>query len=302
VGVWCGQPWAVSTLAASGLVLLLRFAIGAWDMLIGIAATVRCMVGSLSCGQPPASCGVTSIMHNDLCQVADVGDVPQNPLDLADSIQKIQAFFATLHAAGVVPVTAGGDHTITLPILRALATEGPVGCIHFDAHADTLDTLLGTKINHGTPFRRAVEEGLIDPRRMIQIGLRGTRYSDEDIAFGADVGMRLITMDDYEEMGRAHVITEARRVVGEGPTYITFDIDGLDPIYAIGTGAPEPGGLSMRDAQVMLRGLRGLQLIGGDVCEVSPPLDPTGHTALNAANLMFEILCVVADAVAQRRT
>ncbi len=136
---------------------------------------------------------------------------------------------------------------------------------------------------------------------MIQIGLRGTRYSDEDIAFGSDVGMRLITMDDYEEMGRAQVITEARRVVGEGPTYITFDIDGLDPIYAIGTGAPEPGGLSMRDAQVMLRGLRGLHLIGGDVCEVSPPLDPTGHTALNGANLMFEILCVVADAVAQRR-
>ena len=230
----------------------------------------------------------SAIAPFDLCQVADVGDAPQNPLDLLDSIDKIQAFFATLHAAGVVPVTAGGDHTITLPILRALATDEPVGCIHFDAHADTLDTLLGTKINHGTPFRRAVEEKVIDPRRIIQIGLRGTRYSDEDIAFGSEVGMRLVTMDDYEEMGRAHVITEARRVVGEGPTYITFDIDGLDPIYAIGTGAPEPGGLSMRDAQVMLRGLRGLHLIGGDVCEVSPPLDPTGHTALNGANLMFE--------------
>jgi guanidinopropionase len=117
-----------------------------------------------------------------------------------------------------------------------------VGCIRFDAHADTLDTLLGTTINHGTPFRRAVEEELIDPRRMIQIGLRGTRYSDEDIALGSAVGMRLITMEDYEEMGRTHVITEARRVVGEGPTYITFDIDGLDPVYVIGTGAPEPGG------------------------------------------------------------
>jgi guanidinopropionase len=190
----------------------------------------------------------SAIAPFDLCHVADVGDAPQNPLDLLDSIQKIQTFFATLHAAGVVPVTAGGDHTITLPILRALATAGPVGCIHFDAHADTLDTLLGTKINHGTPFRRAVEEELIDPRRMIRIGLRGTRYSDEDIAFGSDVGMRLITMEDYEAMGRAQVITEARRVVGEGPTYITFDIDGLDPIYAIGTGAPEPGGVSMRDA------------------------------------------------------
>src|SRR4029450_9310307 len=162
----------------------------------------------------------SAIAPFDICHVADVGDAPQNPLDLLDSIHKIQTFFAMLHAAGVVPVTAGGDHTITLPILRAIATEGPVGCIHFDAHGDTPDTLLGTKINHGTPFRRAVEEELIDPRRMIQIGLRGTRYSDEDIAFGYDVGMRLITMDDFEAMGRAQVITEARRVVGEDATYI----------------------------------------------------------------------------------
>jgi guanidinopropionase len=119
-----------------------------------------------------------------------------------------------------VPITAGGDHTITLPILRAIAAEGPVGCLHCDARADTLDTLLDTKINHGTPFRRAVEEDSIDPKRMIQIGLRGTRYSDEDIALGYDVGMRLMTMEDYEEMGRAQINTETRRVVGEGPTYI----------------------------------------------------------------------------------
>ena len=243
----------------------------------------------------------SSIAPFDICQVADVGDAPQNPLNLMDSINKIRAFYEELRAAGVVPVSAGGDHTVTLPILRAMAPDGPVGCVHFDAHADTLDTLLGTKINHGTPFRRAVEEGLIDPRRMIQIGLRGTRYSDEDIQFGYDVGMRIITMDDYETMGRAKVIEAARQVVGDGPTYITFDIDGLDPVYCIGTGAPEPGGLSMRDAQVMIRGLQGLNLIGGDVCEVSPPLDPTGHTALNGANLMFEILCVVADAVANRK-
>src|SRR5207247_5812098 len=170
----------------------------------------------------------SAIAPFELCHVADVGDAPQNPLDLLDSIQKIQAFFATLHAAGVVPVTAGGDHTITLPILPALPTEGPVGCIHFDAHAATLDTLLGTKINHGTPFRRAVEEELLDPRRMIQIGLRGTRYSDEDIAFGSDVAMRLITMDDYEAMGRAHVITDARRVGGEGPPYIPYDTPAVD--------------------------------------------------------------------------
>jgi len=236
----------------------------------------------------------------DICQIADVGDTPQNPLDLTESIDLITAFYAQLHRHNVTPVSAGGDHTITLPILRAIAQDGPVAAVHFDAHADTLDTLLGTKINHGTPFRRAVEEGLIDPKRMIQIGLRGTRYSDEDIQFGYDVGMRIVTMDDFEDLGRAAVIAAARRVVGDHPTYVTFDIDGLDPVYCIGTGAPEPGGLSMRDAQVMIRGLQGLNLIGGDVCEVSPPLDPTGHTALNGANLMFEILCVVADALANR--
>lgn len=238
----------------------------------------------------------------ELCRVADVGDAPGNPLDLMESIDMITAFFAEMHASGAVPISAGGDHTVTLPILRGIVENGPVGCVHFDAHADTLDELLGSKINHATPFRRAVEEELIDPKRTIQIGLRGTRYSDADIQYGYDVGMRLITMDDFEEMGRAAVIKEIRRVVGEQPTYVTYDVDGLDPVYAIGTGAPEPGGLSMRDSQVLLRGLQGLNLVGGDVCEVSPPLDPTGHTALNAANLMFEILCVVAHSVAHRKT
>ena len=237
----------------------------------------------------------------ELCRVADIGDTPTNPLDLMKSIDLITDFYEELHRASVAPVTAGGDHTITLPILRAMARERPLGIVHFDAHADTLDELLGTKINHGTPFRRAVEEELIDPKRMIQIGLRGTRYSDEDIQFGYDVGMRIVTMDDYEEMGREQVIAEVRRVVGIQPAYITFDVDGLDPVYAIGTGVPEPGGLSMRDSQVIIRGMRGLNLVGGDVCEVAPPLDPSGHTALNAANLMFEILCVVAESVANRK-
>jgi guanidinopropionase len=243
----------------------------------------------------------SSIAPFDLCNVADVGDAPVNPLSLDDSINRITTFFQTLHRADVVPVSAGGDHTVTLPILRGIAGGAPLGCVHFDAHGDTLDELLGSRVNHATPFRRAVEEGLIDPRRTIQIGLRGTRYSDQDIQYGYDAGMRIVTMDDFEEMGRSAVIAEARRVVGDEPTYVTFDIDGLDPVYCIGTGAPEPGGLSMRDAQVMIRGLRGLHLVGGDVCEVSPPLDPTGHTALNGANLMFEILCVVAESVATRR-
>lgn len=237
----------------------------------------------------------------DLCRVADVGDAPVNPLDLTDSIDKITAFYEDLQAKGIIPVSAGGDHTVTLPILRGIVKDGPVACVHFDAHADTLDELLGSRINHATPFRRAVEEGLLDPKRTVQIGLRGTRYSDADIQYGYDVGMRVITMDDFEEMGRKAVIAEARRVVGAAPCYVTFDIDGLDPVFCPGTGAPEPGGLTMRDSQVVLRGLQGLNLIGGDVCEVSPPLDPAGHTALNAANLMFEILCVVADARAARR-
>lgn len=237
----------------------------------------------------------------DLCNVADVGDVPQNPLDLLASVDMITAFFERLHAAGVTPVSVGGDHTVVLPILRGIVHDRPVGCVHFDAHADTLDELLGSRINHATPFRRAVEEELIDPKRTIQIGLRGTRYSDHDIQYGYDAGMSIVTMDDYEAMGRDKVVKLVRKVVGEHPAYVTFDIDGLDPAYCIGTGAPEPGGLSMRDSQVLLRSLRGLHLLGGDVCEVSPPLDPTGHTALNAANLMFEILCVVADSLATRR-
>jgi len=231
-----------------------------------------------------------------LCNVGDLGDTPINPFDLMGSVDMITRFFGNLADHGVAPIAAGGDHTITLPILRGLFRGRPFSVVHFDAHADTLDTLLGTKINHATPFRRLVEENIIDPKRTIQIGLRGTRFGDDDIQYGYDVGMRIVTMDDFEEMGRKAVIAEARRVCGDGPTYITFDIDGLDPVFCIGTGVPEPGGLSMRDAQVIIRGLQGLDLVGGDVCEVLPLADPSGHTALNAANLMFEMLCVIADA------
>ena len=243
----------------------------------------------------------SGIAPSRICNIADLGDAPVNPLDLLGSIDSIAAFFAGLHGQGVVPVAAGGDHTVTLPILRGIAKDGPIGLVHFDAHADTLDSLLGTSINHATPFRRGVEEGVIEPTRTIQIGLRGTRYDDNDIGYGYDVGMRIITMDDFDDMGRKAVIEEIHRVLGDHPAYITFDVDGLDPVFCPGTGVHEPGGLSMRDAQVMIRGCQGLNLVGGDVCEVLPALDPAGHTALNAANLMFEILCVVADAVARRK-
>ena len=235
-----------------------------------------------------------------LCNVADVGDATVNALDPAGSISLIQKYFQELHAANATPIAIGGDHTIPLPILRVLARDRPVGVVQFDSHPDTLDELMGTKVNHATTFRRAVEEGLIDPKRMIQIGLRGSRFSEDDAAWGADAGMRVITIDEYESMGRDAVIREIDHVIGDGPTYITFDIDGLDAAYAMGTGVPEVGGYTVRDAQVMIRSLQGKNLIGGDICEVAPMFDPTGQTALNAANLLFEMLCVIADSRARR--
>ena len=235
-----------------------------------------------------------------LCNVADVGDATVNALDPAASIGMIEAFFCEIHAADALPLTVGGDHTVPLPILRAIAKDRPVGLVQFDSHADTLDELLGTRINHATTFRRAVEEGLVDPKRVIQIGLRGSRLSEADISWGGDAGFRLVTIDEYETMGRAAVIGEIDRVVGDGPTYITFDIDGLDSAYAMGTGVPEVGGLSVRDAQVMIRSLQGKHLVGADICEVAPIYDPTGQTALVAANLLFELLCVLADSRVRR--
>lgn len=235
-----------------------------------------------------------------LCNVADVGDAPVNALDPAGSIGMIQSLLDQVDTAGAVPIAIGGDHTVPLPILRAIARDRPVGIVQFDAHPDTLDVLLGTRINHATTFRRGVEEGLIDPKRTLQIGLRGSRFSERDLAYSYDAGMRVITFDDYEDMGRAEVVREIDRVTANGPVYITLDIDGLDPAYAIGTGVPEVGGLSVRDVQVMIRSLRGKHLVGTDICEVAPCFDPTGHTALAAANLMFEMLCVVAESKAAR--
>lgn len=243
---------------------------------------------------------VSAIAPYDICNVADVGDAPVNPIDLAKSIDMIEAFFARIHAAGAVPISIGGDHTIPLPILRALARQAPVGVVQIDSHADTLDSLADTKINHATTFRRGVEEGVIDPKRVIQIGLRGSRFSPDDIKWGQDKGFTCITFDQYEAMGRARVIEEIHRVVGQGSTYITIDIDGIDPAWAPGTGVPEIGGLTPREVQMMLRSLQGRHLVGGDICEVAPCFDPTGITAVTAANLMWEMLCVVADSKARR--
>jgi guanidinopropionase len=233
-----------------------------------------------------------------LCNCADLGDTPVNPVDLMDSLARIEAFYDQLCAANIAPLSVGGDHLVSLPILRALAKNGPIGMVHFDAHTDTWDRYFGDfKYTHGTPFRRAIEEGLLDPKRVVQIGIRGALYSDAEDTWGQEQGIRVIDIDEFQRMGVAAVVAEARRVVGDGATYVSFDVDALDPVYAPGTGTPEIGGMTTLEAQHLVRGLQGLHLVGGDVVEVSPPFDPSGSTALVAATLMFEILCVLADSV-----
>lgn len=238
----------------------------------------------------------------ELCRVADLGDAPVNPIDILDSLKRIEAFYADIHAAGAVPLTAGGDHLVTLPIMRAIADrDRPLGMVHFDAHSDTNDSYFGDNpYTHGTPFRRAIEEGVLDPKRVIQIGIRGSLYDPHDLDWALEQGVRVVMVEEYFDLGPDAVIAEARRVVGDGPTYISFDVDGLDPVYAPGTGTPEVGGYTTWEAQKMLRGLQGLDLVGGDVVEVAPPFDPSGNTALVGATMMFEILCILADAVARR--
>jgi guanidinopropionase len=243
----------------------------------------------------------TKIAPFDAARVADLGDAwVESPFHLESSLDEIAAFYGRVHARGIVPVSCGGDHSVTLPILRGIAKERPVGLVHIDAHCDTGDDYLGSKFHHGAPFRRAAEEGLLDPKRTIQIGIRGG-LNDLDIwKFSHDSGMRVVYMEEFYERGVKWAIEEARRVVGDGPVYLSFDVDGLDPVFAPGTGTPEVGGLTTLEAQLLVRGCRGMDLVGGDVVEVAPPFDPSGNTALVGATMMFEILCVVADAVARR--
>ncbi len=245
----------------------------------------------------------TGVSPHDLCNVADIGDAwVQKPFTLEGSHQEIESFYQEVMDRGITPISVGGDHSVTLPIFRALAKNGPIGMVHFDAHCDTGDDYLGSKFHHGAPFSRAVEEGLLDPLRTIQIGIRGSLNHPDVWKFSHDSGMRVIYIEEYFEMGPKAVIEEARKIVGDGPTYISFDVDALDPVYAPGTGTPEVGGYSTLEAQMMIRGLSGLNLIGGDVVEVAPPFDPSGNTALVGATMMFEILCVVAEAVHKNKS
>ena len=238
----------------------------------------------------------------ELCRIADVGDVRfTNQFDLERQVNEIESFFHKVRDAGVFPVTAGGDHSITYPIFKALAANAPIGMVHIDAHTDTWGEVWGSKFHHGAPFRLAVEEGFLDPKRTIQIGIRGGQNFLEGIEFSQNNGMRVVFIEEFAEKGVNAIVDEARRIVGDGPTYISFDVDGLDPVYAPGTGTPEIGGITTLEAQQLLRGLRGLNLIGGDVVEVAPPFDPSGNTALVGASLMFDILCLVADSLSARR-
>ena len=230
----------------------------------------------------------------DSLRIDDIGDVATNPYNLADAVARIEGFYDDLLAHDVVAATMGGDHTIALPIMRAMRRKhGPLGLIHVDAHTDINDHMFGEAIAHGTPFRRAVEEGLLDTHRVAQIGARGTGYAADDFDWSREQGFRVVQVEECWNRSLAPLMAEVREKVGGGPVYMSFDIDALDPAFAPGTGTPEIGGLTAPQALEIIRGCRGLDLVGCDLVQVSPIYDPTGATTLTAANLLFEMLCVL---------
>jgi guanidinobutyrase len=230
----------------------------------------------------------------DSLQCADIGDVAINTFDLKDSVRRISEHYDGILSQDVTPMTMGGDHTLTLPVLRSIARRhGPVGLIHIDAHADINPHMFGEAIAHGTPFRRAYEEGLLDPSRVWQIGLRGTGYTAEDFDEARGWGFHVVQAEDCWQKSLAPLAADIVAAMGKGPVYITYDIDSLDPAYAPGTGTPEIGGLTTMQAVELIRGLAGLDIVGCDLVEVSPPYDPSGNTALVGANLLYEMLCIL---------
>jgi guanidinobutyrase len=230
----------------------------------------------------------------DSLRIADAGDVAINTFNLLKSIEIIEKHYDAVLESGATPLTMGGDHTIVLPILRSLRRKfGPIGLVHVDAHADINDEMFGEKIAHGTPFRRAVEEGLLDCKRVVQIGLRGTGYAADDFDWPRQQGFRVVQAEECWYKSLAPLMEEVRQQVGNGPVYLSFDIDGIDPAFAPGTGTVEIGGLTVPQGLEIIRGCRGLNIVGGDLVEVSPPYDTTGNTALLGANLLFEMLCVL---------
>ncbi len=242
--------------------------------------------------------GATGVRPFDLARCADLGDVGPNPVDGPDTLARFETFFADLKGRGVRPLSAGGDHLCTLPVLRGIARDTPLGLVHFDSHTDLYPAYFGGKtLTHGNPFRNAVEEGLLDPKRMVQIGIRGTTYDNVDTDFATANGIRIIRIEEFFARGVADVMAEAREIVGDKPAYLSYDIDFVDPAVAPGTGTPEWGGPNAFQAMQVVRECQGLQIVGADLVEVSPPFDPSGNTAWLGASLMFEILCVMATAL-----
>lgn len=245
---------------------------------------------------------VSGIAPFSVANIADVGDLAVNPINLMDGLALIEQGMKAIVATGALPLSVGGDHLTTLPVLRAVAHNGPIGMIHFDAHTDTNDTYFGNNpYTHGTPFRRAIEEGLLDPKRIVQIGIRGSIYDPGEHDWAKAQGIRIIYMEEFVKRGATSVMEEARSIVGRADTYITFDVDSIDPSMAPGTGTPEIGGFTTREAQEMVRLLKGVNIVGADVVEVAPPFDVEGMTALVGATMMFELLCVMAGMIHQAR-
>ena len=230
----------------------------------------------------------------DGLHVGDLGDVAINTYNLEKSVEIIEHHYQPVIDTGCIPLTLGGDHTIVLPILRAIARKhGPVALVHVDAHADVNDDMFGERIAHGTPFRRAVEEGLLRTDKVWQIGLRGSGYGVDDFDWPRQQGFTVVQAHEVWYQSLAPLMARVRESIGQAPCYLSFDIDGIDPAFAGGTGTPEIGGLTVPQALEIIRGCRGLNLVGADLVEVSPPYDPSGNTALLGANLLFEMLCVL---------
>lgn len=227
-------------------------------------------------------------------QVADLGDVPINTFDLKKSVKIIEAFYREVLKHDVIPLTLGGDHTLTWPILKAMRDRhGPVALIHVDAHADINDTMFGEEVAHGCPFRRAWEDGCLQNDKVFQIGLRGSGYAAEDFDWGRDKGWTVVQAEECWWKSLTPLMADIRARIGDAPVYLSYDIDSLDPAFAPGTGTVEVGGLTTWQALEIVRGTSGLNLVGGDLVEVSPPYDPSGNTALIGANLLYEMLCAL---------
>jgi len=230
----------------------------------------------------------------DKFNIADIGDCPVNPIDLDDSLKRIKNFYMNIKKTDTIPLSIGGDHLISLPILRALAKDGPIGLFQFDSHSDTWDSYFGGyKYTHGTPFRRAIEENLVDPKKYVMVGIRGSLYDPADMKWAQEQGVTIITIDEYYNNGFEKSMQIINDVLGDTPAYLTFDVDGIDPTFAPGTGTPEVGGFSVREAQLIIRQLNKANFVGADVVEISPPFDLNNMTSLVGATIAFEILCTM---------